>query len=215
MLLLVYITFFWYPSASWKSQQSSPWSWALHWNYTVVTCIWLFCAHVYKQWNGVPNKAILQSILRVLCEITWKLRKSNGLVHCLVFNLLLFHAKIVMTESHKFWTSLSEEEGKHFSHLVTFWFGIFTMSFHATRSPVSHENTLIKYISTLSYRLISLAFIFLKFSDFLRILHVCITLSIESTATLIRHYAHIKFCTSLARQHLPCYRMSISMVWRD
>jgi len=36
----------------------------------------VLCTRVHK--NGVPSKAIVQNVLRVLCEITWKLWNATG-----------------------------------------------------------------------------------------------------------------------------------------
>ena len=54
--------------------------------------------------------------------------------------MLLFCAKTIVKESHKFELEEEEEEEeeekeeerKHFGHLVTFWFGTFAMLFSTT-----------------------------------------------------------------------------------
>jgi len=60
---------------------------------------------------------------------------------------LPFFAKTVVKESHKFELAClnkkrkKKKKEKHFDHLVTFWFGTFTMLFSATGCVFCHENT--------------------------------------------------------------------------
>jgi len=54
--------------------------------------------------------------------------------------MLLFCVKTVMIDSHNFeLTHLKKNRKKHFGRLAPFWFGIFMMSFHATRSLVGRK----------------------------------------------------------------------------
>jgi len=60
--------------------------------------------------------------------------------------MLLFCAKTIVKESHKFELAhlkqkKKKKKGKHFGRLVTFWFGTFAMLFSATGCVVRHENT--------------------------------------------------------------------------
>jgi len=61
---------------------------------------------------------------------------------------MLFRAKIIVKESHKFELARlkkkkkkQKKKEKHFGRLVTFWFSTFAMLFSATGCVVHHENT--------------------------------------------------------------------------
>jgi len=67
---------------------------------------------------------------------------------------MLFRAKTIVKESHKFELAhlkkkkkkkkkrkKKKKKEKHFGRLVTFWFSTFTMLFSATGCVVRHENT--------------------------------------------------------------------------
>ena len=59
------------------------------------------------------------------------------------WKMLLFCAKTIVKESHKFELARlkkKKKKEKHFGRLVTFWFGTFTMLFSATGCVVHHEN---------------------------------------------------------------------------
>jgi len=55
--------------------------------------------------------------------------------------MLLFCAKTIVKESRKFELACLKKEEKHFSRLVTFWFGTFAMLFSTCGCLVHHENT--------------------------------------------------------------------------
>ena len=63
--------------------------------------------------------------------------------------MLLFCAKTIVKESHKFELArlkkkkkmMKKKKEKQFGHLATFWFGTFAMLFCATGCVVHHENT--------------------------------------------------------------------------
>ena len=61
------------------------------------------------------------------------------------WKMLLFCAKTIVKESHKFELARlkkkKKKKEKHFGRLVTFWFGTFAMLFSATGCVVHHENT--------------------------------------------------------------------------
>jgi len=58
--------------------------------------------------------------------------------------MLLFCAKTIVKESHKFELARlkkKKKKEKHFGRPVSFWFGTFAMLFSATGCVVRHENT--------------------------------------------------------------------------
>jgi len=60
------------------------------------------------------------------------------------WKILLFCAKTIVKESHKFELAhlkMKKKEGKHFGCHATFWFSTFAMPFSATGCVVHHENT--------------------------------------------------------------------------
>jgi len=56
--------------------------------------------------------------------------------------MLLFCAKTIVKESHKFELAhLKKKKEKHIGRLATFWFGTFMMHFSATGCVVCQDNT--------------------------------------------------------------------------